>query len=556
MAFDASVVKCFVSEAEKTMINARIDKIHQPQKDELFLSLRAQNGNHKLFISANPSYPRIHLTTQKSENPAVPPMFCMLLRKHIGGGKITAVYQEGFERILTIEIESYDELGDLTTKKLVVEIMGKHSNIILLGQENKIIDSIKRIDISTSSVRQILPGLTYRFPPVQDKLCPLDTDFDDLSFTERELETEIMTKFYGISKLTAREVAYLSQTKPANDVLKEIFANVRNNEFSPCIIYDETGKPVDFSAHPILQFAPPYRIEYHASVSYIIEKFYFEKAMHFQISQHTAYLVKIVHNNMERCRKKLAIFHQQLIDAGKREQYKQYGDLIISNLYRISDASESLEAENYFEESCPIVTIALNPSLTPAKNAQKYYTKYNKAKNAEAQANIQIASCEKELEYLESVMDTLNRAESFADIREIKEELREVGYLAKEKDKGKKKTALSAPEQYDIASYTVYVGKNNRQNDVLTLKTARSQDIWLHTKNIPGAHVIIVKKPECEIPDNVILKAAKLAAAHSKAKNSAKVPVDYTQVKNVKKPSGAKPGMVIYDHYNTVYVTP
>ena len=557
MAFDASVMKCFVKEAKELIINAKIDKIHQPQKEELLISIRTPAGNKKLFLSANPSYPRIHFTSDKGENPMSPPMFCMLLRKHIGGGRIIGISQEGFERILVMKIESYDELGDLTVKKLVVEIMGKHSNIILLNHDNKIMDSIKRIDISTSSVRQILPGLTYRFPPVQNKKNPMTADFSSVVLPDaRDTEAALMAHFYGISKLMAREIAFRQQQTSLSQALEEVLGSVRDGNFSPLMISDEDGKPVDFNAVPVTVFDKNYMIETNPSISYIVEKFYYEKALHFRISQKTAQLVKLVTHNIERCRKKLAIFNQQLLDSAKRDQYKEWGDLITANLYQIHGNPEFIEVPNYFKEGMPLVKIKLDSQLSPSKNAQKYFTKYNKAKNAEAQAHIQIKNAEKELEYLESVLDFLQRIDKNSDIAEIKEELALEGYLAKEQTKRRKKESTPKPLEYQVDGYQVFVGKNNRQNDYLTLKIARSNDVWLHTKNIPGSHVIIVKQGGQEIPDKVILKAAKLAATHSKAHNSAKVPVDYTQVKNVKKPSGAKPGMVIYDHYNTVYVTP
>jgi len=536
--------------------DARIDKIHQPQKDELYIALRGLHGNVKLYISANPSYPRIYFTQEKIENPSEPPMFCMLLRKHIGSGRIKNIYQLGFERILVFEIECKNELMEITTKKLVVEIMGKHSNIILTDEHDVIIDSIKRIDISTSSVRQILPALKYKTPPVQDKLNPLDCDYDALPESVPEPASYVMANFYGISKLTAREIEFLSQNTPFNSVMRNIFTEISCNRFAPCVIYSSDGLPLDFSAIDILQYGNEFKKYSSQSISDVSEKYFSEKALMLRLSQFSSSLTKVVSNNIERCKKKLFIFNQQLVDSAKRDKYKEYGELITSNLYRIKHGDTSVLVENYFKEDMPTVEIKLDGSISPAKNAQKYFTKYAKSKKAETQAHIQIKSANEELLYLESVLDELQRARSLTEITEIKEELTQEGYITSSVSTKKKKSVVSAPEKHLFEGYTIYIGKNNKQNDYLTLKIAKSNDLWFHTKNIPGSHVIVVKNFNEEIPDHVILKAAGLAALHSKAKGRAKTPIDYTAVKNVKKPAGAKPGMVIYDHYNTLYINP
>lgn len=556
MAFDACVVKCFVNEAQNKIIDARIDKIHQPQKDELYIHLRPANGSLKLCISANPSYSRIYFTEEKIENPAEPPMFCMLLRKHIGSGKIKNVYQLDFERIIVFEIECRNELMELSIKKLVVEIMGKHSNIILLDENGTIIDSIKRIDISTSSVRQILPSLKYRVPPKQEKQNPLECDYALLPDFVPDAESYVMSNFYGISKLSAREIAHLSNSMAFNQVMQQFFEKISLNQFSPCVIYSPDGTPLDFSAIEITQYGDNFKKYISNSISDVAEKFYSQKTLSLRLSQFAAALNKIVSNNIERCKKKLSIFNQQLLDSSKRDKYKEFGELITSNLYRIKHGDASVTVENYFKENMPAVEIKLDETISPAQNAQRYFTRYNKAKKAEEQAHIQIKSANEELAYLESVHDELQRATAFAEITEIKEELAQEGYISLSSTNKKKKNTVSSPEKLEYCGYTIYVGKNNKQNDYLTLKIAKSVDLWFHTKNIPGSHVIVVKQYDKEIPDEVILKAATLAAVHSKAKGSAKTPVDYTTVKNVKKPSGAKPGMVIYDNYNTLYVNP
>ncbi len=558
MAFDASVVKCFVEEANKTLINGKIDKIHQPQKDEIVISLRSSNKNIKLHISANPNFPRIYLTNSKFDNPEIAPMFCMLLRKHLVSYKITAISQYDFERIVVLELEGYDELSDLTTKKLVIELLGKYSNIILLDNQNKIIDCIKRIDISTSTVRQVLPMLTYKFPEKQNKINPMEYNFDNITINEENPEADIMSKIYGIGKITAREICYLAEKTSYQTALKETFDNIKNNSFKPCVIYNHDSSPLDFSATEILQYGNELKIEYTDTISEAIEKFYSGKALRQKLNNFSSQIEKLLSNNIERCEKKLKIFNQQLLDAAGREKYKQYGELITANIYQIKDGMKEATVLNYFDENYPEIKIKLSPELSPAQNAQKYFSKYNKAKTTEEQSLIQIEKTEKELNYLETVSDALNRAEDIQEIIEIKEELANEGYITiteQSKKKKKAKTEVSKPKEYVIDGYTVYVGKNNRQNDYLTLKMARSHDMWLHTKNIPGSHVIIVKKYDEEIPDKIIIEAAKLAALNSKAKSGAKTPVDFTEVKNVKKPSGAKPGMVIYDNYNTTYVS-
>ncbi len=556
MAFDAAAVKCFVNEAKNKIINGKIDKVYQPQKDEICLSIRTIGSHLKLYVSTNPNYPRIFFSTEKTENPIVAPMFCMLLRKHLTSGRITDITQYDFERIIKIEIESYDELLELTKKSIYIELMGKFSNIILTDKDNKIIDSIKRIDVSTSSIRQILPGLTYKLPPKQEKINPLSNQLTVSIIDSMDLsESEIMSKFYGISKIIAREIIYLAKSNDKVSAFTEVFSQIAENNFSPCVIYNN-DTPVDFSVIPIRQYESGTEIKEFPTVSEAIETFYKEKSSKFRIQQNIQSVQRTVNNNIERCRKKLKIFNQQLLDAGKRDKFKQYGELITANLYKITPGDTEVEVCNYFEEDMPIIKIKIDPTIPPSKLAQSYFTKYNKAKTSEIQAHIQIDSAEKELEYLESVSEALMRVKETSDIKEIKDELIQEGYIKETEasKKNKKKNDVPQPKKEIIDGYTVYIGKNNKQNDFLTLKIAHSNDIWLHTKNIPGSHVIIIKKPTEEIPENVIIAAAKLAALNSKAKGLAKTPVDYTIVKNVKKPSGAKPGMVIYDNYNTVYV--
>ena len=429
MAFDASVVKCFVNEANNKIINAKIDKIHQPQKDEIIISLRSSNGNSKLHISANPNFPRIYLTNSKFDNPDVAPMFCMLLRKHLVSYKITSITQYDFERIVIIEFQGYNELSDLTTKKLVIELLGKYSNIILLDEENKIIDCIKRIDISTSTVRQVLPMLTYKFPEKQNKINPMEANFENFEINTENPESDIMSKIYGIGKITAREICYLAEKADYPTALKDTFDCIKNNNFKPCVIYNKDSSPLDFSSTEILQYENELTVEYTDTISEAIEKFYYGKALKQKLNNFSSQLEKLLSNNIERCEKKLKIFRQQLLDSADRDKFKQYGELITANIYQIKDGMSEVTVLNYFDESYPELKIKLSPELSPAQNAQKYFAKYNKAKTTEEQSLIQIEKTEKELNYLETVADALTRAENVQEILEIKDELAKEGYI-------------------------------------------------------------------------------------------------------------------------------
>ena len=437
MAFDASVVRCLTKELNQKLLGARIDKIHQPQKDELYIVLRSMSGNYRLLISVNPSCPRINLTEQKYENPPQPPMFCMLLRKHLSSGKITEIEQIDFERIIIFHIESYDELSDLTTKKLIVEIMGKHSNIILVNKDGRIIDSVKRIDISTSSVRQVLPSLTYKLPP-NDRKNPLECIGNALyDLDKREPEKALLQEYSGISPQLASEILRTG--------FDTVMTKISENNFSPCVIYREgETTPLDFSAISLSQYGRDCEIHEKESISEAIEEFYNKKAHAALLNRLSSELIRLISNNIDRCEKKLGIFERQIQDASKREKYRIYGELLTANLYRINYGDKEITVDNYYGEEGEKVTIPLEETLSPAKNAQKYYTRYNKAKTSEEQALIQKEKTEKELEYLESVADEILRAESPLEIAEIKEELRDTGYIARDTNARKKKETVSS----------------------------------------------------------------------------------------------------------------
>jgi len=577
MALDGVVISALAKETAEKIVGGRIDKIHQPEKDELIISVRTFGGAYKLLLCANPSFPRFHITEMQKENPDKPPMFCMLLRKHIQGGKILYVAQDGFERIIRIGIESYDEMGYLSEKVLIVEIMGKHSNIILIDKEGKILDSIVHVDLTVSSVRQVLPGFPYLPPPSQGKKNPLDARRDDIAFAlsneDLPVWRQILESYSGISPLVAREAVYRAtgmcdvtgpevSRQELEDVALNFYAmitDIKEGVYNPCIITDKaTKKPTEFCAFDIAQYGSCAMCEHYPSVSEAVENFYIKKATTESIKQKCGDLLKLVSNNIDRCRKKLQLQSEILKKAEKREKYKIYGDLITANIYMIEQGMTEVTVTNFYSETGENVTIPLKNDLSPSKNAQRYYQKYNKEKTAEIETTKQKKLNEEELDYLESVYESLTKVETGSEIIQIRDELIEEGYL-KNRGRLNKKRKPDNPKPMHFVSddgYDIYVGKNNKQNDYVTLKLSRSTDIWFHTKGIHGSHALIKTDDGLTVPDETYMQAARLAAYYSKGRDSENVPVDYTEVKNVKKPSGAKPGMVIYVNYNTLYVTP
>lgn len=575
MAFDATVVRCLVGDLQKKIIGGRIDKIYQPEKDEITLGIRTFEESFKLTLSASSAHPRAHFTAVSKKNPQTAPLFCMLLRKHIGSGKITAVEQDGFERIIRISVESYDELGDLTTKYLIAEIMGRHSNIILTTADMKIIDCIKHVDFTVSSVRQLLPGLYYESAPAQDKTDLTDIEGTvniDFSSPIQPADKAVLASVAGISPLTAREIVYRAFGRTdvkcgeltdngRNKILYEIVRlskAVKADEFQPCMIVDtKTGKLMDFSSTPIKQYESLAEVKYFDDISVLLDEFYRTRDMRERMRQKSADLTKLLSNNIERTSKKIGILTKTLQDSKSKDKYKIYGDLLTANIYAISQGQSEIEVQNYYEESSPLVKITLDPTLTPSQNAQRYYKRYNKAKTAETEAAKQIEGARADLEYLESTLAAVETADNDSDLNAIRQELISEGYISRRQNVKKQKQAAAKPMHFVSSDgFDIYVGKNNTQNDYLTLKFANSSDIWFHTKKIHGSHTVIKLGIDKEVPPSTIREAAEIAAYYSKARSSSQVPVDYTAIKNVKKPSGAKPGMVIYDNYNTIYVTP
>ncbi len=575
MPFDGIVTKSIVDELTKELVGGRVEKVFQPEADEIVLLVRVRNRSHRLVMSASPNYPRIHITEVVKENPASPPGFCMLLRKHLNGGRILSFDFNDYERIIGLVIEATNELGDTSEKRLVIEIMGRYSNIILLNSDNKIHDSIKHVDSDISSVREVMPARPYVLPPAQDKLSPAAIDtvalLQELDASNKTVDKFLLDHIKGFSPLLCREVCFKAgignRTGAASlpedarlslkRALDSILAEIKQSKYSPCIMFDDVQhqKPLDYHCLSISQY------KYHlslGSISQVLDTFYSTRDKSERLRQKKSDLYKILNNSIDRCNKKLAIQEETLRDVADRENLRLYGELITANIYAIPKNAESVSLLNYYSKSGDeYIDIPLNPNLLPQENAQRYYKKYAKAKNAFIYTQRQLKDSHKEMEYLESVLQLLDNCATLREIDEVRQELSEQGYMKLKKSHlSKRQEKMSNPLHFTSSDgFDIFVGKNNKHNDYLTLKFAQSNDIWLHTKNIPGSHVII-KKQGHEIPDRTLEEAAVLAAWHSKARMSANVQVDYTAVKNVSKPSGAKPGMVTYVNYKTALVTP
>lgn len=577
MALDGLVIHCIVNELNKKLLGGKIDKVYQPENDEVVLHIRNNKENFKLVLSCSASNPRVYLANNyKKENPINAPMFCMLFRKYIQGGNIVNISQIGFERIIKISVESFDELKEKTTKDIIIEIMGRHSNIILTHSfDNKIIDSAKRIPPSVSRVRQILPGHNYVLPPEQDKLNPIDEVslnlfVDTLTSFNGPIFKAIYSKFLGVSPVIAKEICFranidentLIDEISSNDISKvykefhNLFKFINDNIYNPSMIIDESiDKVLDFSCINLSQFSNLSIIN-DDSISKILENYYATKDIKDRIHQRSSDLRKSISIKLDRLYNKLNKQEKELIESENAEIYKIKGELITSYIYMIEKGMESVEVANFYDPEYKNITISLNPNFTPSENAQKYFKKYNKMKTAKKEITSQIEITKEEINYLENIILSIENCENLAELMDIREELSKVGYL-RAKNNIKKETKLTTKPHEFISSngFKILVGKNNKQNDNLTLKIASNEDIWMHTKNIPGSHVII-KTEGKEVPDETIFEGAMLAAFFSKSKMSSQVPVDYTKKKNVKKPNGSKPGMVIYETNSTIYVTP
>ena len=638
MPFDGFVTKCISEELNIILAGGRIEKIQQPERDEIHLVIRNNGQNHRLLISSNAASPRIHLTTGAKENPEKAPMFCMILRKHIGGGRILGISAPDFERAVGIRLESTNELGDVAQKTLMVEIMGRHSNIILINEDGRIIDSLVHVDQDMSSVREVMPARPYSPPPPQDKMIPgrvacaeivrrIASARDELP--AKKINAALLDVIMGASPLFCRELCHRAgvgdstplalasevDLEALGGVLASIMDDVANEKYSPCVVLRESpllagDKRVFYDngdGRDMLDFycwivgSTGAEVRRHGTMSSAIDEFYEGRARAASLAQRKAWLIKLVAGNIARCQKKLAIQQESMREAAGYNDLKLYGELITANIHNIGPGNNSVSLLNYYLDSGDeYVDVKLDGDISPQANAQNYFRRYRKAASTLKHAEIQAAESARELAYLESVLHELDMSQNSREIDEIRQELSSQRYVSGQaagkggrggrgksggakggggnqgrKGGGKKggreqagyagfspnagagrNESQSAPYTFVSSDgLTIFVGKNNRQNDMLTMRTASSNDIWLHARGIPGAHVLI-KKQQGEVPHGTLLEAANLAAYYSKSRMSENVGVDYTAAKHVRKPSGAKPGMVIYDNQRTMFVTP
>lgn len=559
MAFDGITVAALVQELRDNLTGGRIAKIAQPEPDELLLTIKTPAGQRKLYISASASLPLIYLTDENKLSPMTAPNFCMLLRKHIGNGRITSISQPKLERIISLHIEHLNELGDLCEKKLIIEIMGKHSNIIFCDDKDMILDSIKHVSAQMSSVREVLPGRTYFIPDTMEKSDPLSVDVSSfmeiLRLKPVPLGKAIYTSFTGISPVIAEDICFLAgldSQLPASELDEDTFLHlfrqfsyymddIRNCHFHPCIYYDGTS-PKDFGAVTLSHFSNYTKQEF-TSISEVLNTYYATKNTLTRIRQKSADLRHVVQTALERNRKKYDLQKKQLRDTENREKYKVYGELIHTYGYNLAPNSRELTALNYYTNE--EITIPLDPTLTPAENAQKYFNKYNKQKRTFEALTALIQETADDIHYLESISNSLDIALTEADLIQIKEELMQTGYVRRKYTKKKEKITSRPMHYISSDGYHMYVGKNNLQNDELTFSFANGNDWWFHAKGAPGSHVI-VKTGGDELPDRTFEEAGRLAAYYSKNRGSDKVEIDYVEKKHVKKPNGSKPGFVVY----------
>lgn len=559
MSFDGIFTYGITNELKTTIESGRISKIYQPYKNELIFQIRANGKNQKLLLSAHPSYARIHLTDGTYDNPSEPPMFCMLLRKYLEGSIIEDISQVGLDRVIVFTIKSRNEIGDISYKQLYIEIMGRHSNIILVDRDKQtILDSIKHISPAVNRHRTILPGHSYVSPPAQEKINPFTVDEDHflkkIDFNSGKLSEQIVNKFEGISPILAKEIVYragLANRKTLPASFLSVIRDVQDHAFQPQIIKYGTKDLFYILTLSHLEGES----QYFSTISELLDRYYYGKAERDRVKQQGNDLERFITNELNKNRKKIKKLEATLTDAEKADKYQIRGELITANLYAIRRGQKQVDVINYYTEDNETMLIELDPQKSPSENAQSYFSKYQKAKKSVAVVKEQIEKANEEVIYFETLFQQIESA-SPRDLQEIREELTEEGYLRARGKKGTKKNKPQKPviEQYMATDGTeILVGKNNKQNEFLTNRLAARDDVWLHTKDIPGSHVVIRSKTPSE---ETILEAANLAAYFSKAKSSSSVPVDFTLIRHVKKPSGAKPGYVIYDNQQTVYVTP
>ena len=572
MALDAVCLRAVIEELRPQLLDLRVDKVQQPSRDQVILLLR---GSRRLLLNAGAGSPRIHFTELLRDNPAEPPMFCMLLRKYLVGGRVESLTQPGMERSAELTLRVTDEFGRESRRTLVLEAIGRRSNLILLDEERRIIDCLRRVDSEMSPERQVLPGLFYELPPTHEKRPFTEGDEADFRAAlaaanpERPADAFLLDTYFGLSPLVARELVF----QAAGDSGKRVYElteaqetalwqavlslrqRVEDGDFQPICLYRD-GKPAEFSYLPIRQYGDLMENREMESFSALMDVFYESREREERTRQRGQDLIRSVTSARDRCRRKLAQQRQEFAKCQDRDQLRISGELITANLYRMERGQTKLTAENYYDPDCREITIPLDPLLTPQQNAAKYYKRYTKARTAEKYLTEQMALAERDEAYLESVLEELRQAETEQDFLDIRTELRENGFLKRSgKEKKELKRATKPREFRTSGGWRVLVGRNNRQNDQLTTKTADYRDLWLHTQKIHGSHVILCCQGQA-VPEEDLLQAARLAAYFSQAKDSANVPVDCAAVRYVKKPAGARPGMVTYTNARTLYVTP
>ncbi|MBP3579888.1 MAG: NFACT family protein [Clostridia bacterium] len=587
MPFDAGVMAAVVSELKKTVIGARVDKIYQPERDEIILGIRTSGENRKLLLSASAGASRVSFITAERENPMQPPMFCMLLRKHLSGAHILNVRQIGFDRAVEIKLTSADEMGYSSVKYLVCEIMGTYSNVIFLDENRRIMAVLHPISLSATNKRQVLCGFEYENPPRQDgkteALC-----VDRYTFIEKmkqdvengrngAADKYLIANYSGLSPLVAREIVYRA-TKNTSTPLGEcdaeklwfyfdsIYGNVKQEKFDPCLVGDVKGKVIDFSFCEIRQYGTGVSVKKYEQISSLLDDFYCEKDKQERIKHRGQDILRLLTNASSRITKKTALQKQSLKDCENKENFKRFGDLITANIYMLKKGMTKVELVDYYDQTMPTVTVLLDERYTPAQNAQQYYKRYNKAKSAEIMLAKQIEESEKEIAYIDTIFDSLTKAETEADLSQIRTELSVAGYgktldnLRRAMTKNKKEYKNALKKEYKpmkfitSGGYEVLCGKNNLHNDYITTELASKDDYWFHIKNAPGSHVVM-RCGKDEPPAEDFTQCAMIAAYYSSQKELPQAPVDYTRVRNVKKPQGSKPGFVIYETNYTCYVT-
>jgi predicted ribosome quality control (RQC) complex YloA/Tae2 family protein len=579
MPFDAGFLAAVTHELAQ-LEGARVERIQQPDRDVIVLALRQGRAEHKLLVNAGSNTPRIQLTAQSDETPKVPPMFCMLLRKHILSAKLVSISQLGFERAVRLTFDTRDELGFTGRAHLIVELMGRFSDIILTDENDKIIGALKIIDFSDSQIRQIMPGLKYSLPPLQPMTADASAVLgpaDEVRYKLSPLETEravfmalrentglpddkfICAYYYGISATVAREIAYRARGGGAEklwDVFSGAVADIKEGRFTPCAVRDAEGKQVEYSFLPLTHYGSSFSLVEYGSFGELMDDFFAERDTIERYRQRASDLHRILSNAEARLTRKIALQQEDLAACKDKEKYKAMGDLITSNLYRLKHGDSHVTLIDYTTDPPSEVTLELDPRLTPAQNAQKYYKRYAKAKSAEVALTEQIRLAREELEYIAGVADALSRARSEAELAELRRELYESGYASRMKNYVAQKTAAPKPQRFRTSGgFEVLCGKNNIQNEYVTFRLASKNDMWFHVKGMPGSHVVLCCNGK-EPGDSDLTEAAVIAATYSKAAEGIPAPVDYTQVKNVKKPPGSKPGYVTYRTNRTAYVAP